>query len=707
MSWLAGWFGGRGRGGSSNALMQIAREVLERRRSIQGALNEVRHPAVLDGLGDADFAELDEAIVDYAPEHREYAIVLARLTHAAARAKGFDRQIVDAALRLDSLLPPDDLSPERDKLLRDAYRIAQRAGYVPGGRLALARLGERAVRAGETERARVLLQQQLDLAGESHDTIAEVESALTLGDLLRRDGAVDEAQALYRRAGRTAQRLDHHRGMAEALTRQIEMAANETDLETLAALQRQALDAAQRTSDLGLQSRIVLRLAETLIRSGKKQEAIAQLETGRDIARQIGDLSLESRCLMALTEAERQAGRLDAVAEHEYELMELEERLGNRQNAGALAAQLGTTYLMLGAAGQANEAFGHALSLGAAIGDSQIQQRAYGGMGLAATLEGRSADALDYLMQALDLAARDGDAAHEAQWLGSLGQALWQFNQPNDAIHALQRGLGLARRLDDAELQVTMLSLLGQIYVSIRQTSRARDCYSRAFELSQRHGQPAEQIQLLNALAELAEASRQSGQAISLYGQALRLATTSGNRLAAARLHGKLGTLAQRNRDPVAAMDHLKRAVNLAETIDRPDLLNKALQTLGGMQHMVGDPDAVTTYERALDLSRQLHDRPGEARTLLNLGTLLSQNGQADEAMDFLYDAARLAAGMGHAGIALQERAEAAIAAAGGYPESRQPWRDNDYGTSYGGGDYGTGGLGRDALYSESTLPPD
>ena len=102
--------------------MQFAHEVVERRRSIQGAINEVRHPSVLDVLADEDFRILGEASTSR-PPIIEFSLALARLTHAAARAKGFDRQIVDAALRLDALLPADDTSRERETLLRDAYRL--------------------------------------------------------------------------------------------------------------------------------------------------------------------------------------------------------------------------------------------------------------------------------------------------------------------------------------------------------------------------------------------------------------------------------------------------------------------------------------------------------------------------------------------------------------------------------------------------------
>jgi len=141
--------GGRSRSeGNCEAIFQIAREVVERRRSMQGALNEVRHPAILDNLSDEDFRLLDEAIVESAPEYPEYALVLARLTHAAARAKGFDRQIVDSALRLDSFLPPED--PSRERETTAARRLYHRsAGWLcPGwagntGPVGSARAGRR------------------------------------------------------------------------------------------------------------------------------------------------------------------------------------------------------------------------------------------------------------------------------------------------------------------------------------------------------------------------------------------------------------------------------------------------------------------------------------------------------------------------------------------------------------------------------------
>jgi len=706
------WLGGRGRhDGNSGVIIQIAREVVERRRSIQGALNEVRHPAVLDALADEDFHVLDDAIVDSASSYREYAIVLARLCHAAARAKGFDREIVDAAIRLDSLLPKDDPSRERDQLLRDAYMIALRAGYVRGGRATLARLGQRAVEADDLDRARKMFQQQLDIADESNDTALDVDSAIALGDILRRDGDLMGAQAVFRRASRSGARIDHARGVAEALVRQIELMDSGTSLETMAALQRQAFDAAQRTSDLGLQSRIIISLSETLARMGRIEDVIPLLEEGVDIARQIGDLSVESRCLNALIEAERHLNRVDEVATYQEELQVLEERLGNRPAAASLAIKLGMTNLELGKYDLAVDAFERAHGLAAAVHDTMLEQKALGASGVAYAQLGQPAEALENLMEALKLARRTNDLPSEAKWLASIGHTLWTFDQPEDAMRAVTEGLAVARRIDDVELQAEFLALLGRIYQADGQVPRARECYQRALEYHRRLGNDAEQMRLLTALGGLAAEARQHGQANALFEQALKLASELGDRPASARLHGRMGKISQQQRDPAAALDHFKRALHFAESIDDSELTGQALLHLATALHANNDASALPTYRRALAVAQQLDDRQHEVLIRLNLGILLGDTEYVEEALGHLYRAADLAAEIGSSASAHADRIEETISDLGGATTSVSNFGEHD-----GHDDYDRARADvvarydnakyDDELYDEATLPP-
>lgn len=646
-------------------MLLIAREVTDRQRSVQGGLAEIRDPRILDRLSAEDFEGLDIVIEEQALEDREYAIVLARLVYAAARAKGFEDQIVDAALRLDTLLPGDDPSHERDRLLREAYAIAQRSGYVEGGRAALSRLGLRAIDAGETERARALLHQQLDLGDEEDDDLAEVSAALALGDLLRKEGERSEAQALYRRAGRGAQRLDYQHGIAEALVRQIEMLPRNTDLETLAALQRQASEAARRTADLGLQSRIVTSLAETLRRNGKITEAVIQLEEGLTVSRQIGDLAMEARCLSALSEIEHSRGRIAAAVGHERDLVTLEERRGNRAGASEWAIQVGTSLLDLEDVPAAIESFNRGLELAAAAGDVTLEQRALGGIGMAFARVGRRSESLEHLMRATDLARAARDRRHEARWLATLGQVLWRFEQPQEAMRALSEAIALAQRADDLPLQANLLTQLGRMYAAGGQSARARESYAQAFTLNRRLGQTEEQIDLLSLLSILAAETGQVPQAIEFGEQALQLAALGSDRLTEARLRIRLGRLQMSRGDTASALDDFSQGVALAESLGHPALVAQALTAQAAAQAAINDPAALTTYRRALSQAKSSGDNAGEANAALGLGHLLVNQGARIEGSQMLQEAAAAARRMGAKGNAIARRADDLLSSVG------------------------------------------
>lgn len=710
--------GFRRRESAGDTVLYLAREVTDRQRSVQSGLAEIRDPRILDRLDADDFEGLDIVIEEQADEDREYAVVLARLTLAAAKAKGFDDQIVDASLRLDTLLPGDDPSHERDRLLREAYGIAQRAGYVEGGRAALSRLGMRAMDSGDTERARSLLVQQLELGDEEYDDIAEVNAAIALGDLLRKEGERSEAQALFRRAGRGAQRLDYQHGIAEALVRQIEMLPRNTDLETMAALQRQASEAARRTADLGLQSRIVISLAETLRRNGKTAEAVAQLEEGLLVSRQIGDLAMEARCLTALAEIEQSRGRIAAAANHERELSQLEDRRGNRGAAADWSIRSGTSLLDLDEISGALEAFNRALQLAVSAGDVTLEQRALGGIGMSYARAGRRSESLENLMRALDLARAARDRRHEARWLATLGQALWRFEQPQEAMRALNDALGAAQRVEDLALQASVLTQLGRIYAAGGQTARAKECYANAYSLNRRLGQTEEQIDVLNLLSVLAAETGQLPAAIAFGDQALQLAADGSDRLTETRIRIRLGRLNMARGDTSVALDHFANGVALAEAVGQPALAAQALAAQAAAQVQLNDSGAQSTFRKALGQARAAGDAAAEANAALGLGQLLNTQGARVEGGQMLQEAAAAARRMGSRGVSIARRADELLISMGPIEPSprrtadlprrveiaRTPEPAPEEGVTPPPTEGGDGG--GDAVFRETTLPP-
>lgn len=659
-SWIER-FAGKGRSGGNGVLVQIAREVVGRKRSLQGAVSEVRHPAVLDALSDEEFAVLGEIIDERVKSDREFATVLARLTHAAAHAKSFDRETVDAALQLDALLPSDDPARDREKLLRDAYRAAQRAGYVVGGRRALARLGQRAAQVGEPERARVLLQQQLDLGPDTADTEDEVDSAVVLGDLLHRDGDTDGALELFQRASSAADALGYAKGQSESLVREIDLSRGRVSDQQLVSLQERALNAARETGDQALGSNILMDLAELQARSGDLAGAAEHLEEALDLSRQLGDLNMENQALEMLSAAERRLGRTETAMSRDGDRVRLGARSG-APTAANDAIEYGTQLLELHRADEARGVFEEALAMAKERQDAHLVQRAHGGIGIALTQLDQPAVALDHLSEALDLARQGDETRHEAQWLAAIGEALWRYNQPREAVKALQEGISAARTVREPGIEAGVLLLLGEIFGAQRQYAEARAAFETALERFQQLGQVDSQISALSSLGSLAVEARRTQNAMQYYQEALNLADESGDQEAAVRLYGRMARVAQRVGEHDAAIEALDQAVSLADELDDPTLLNTMLQRLAVAMDSADHPETLDTYEQALNLAREVDDVYGEAMMLVNIGARLHGENDDQEAVEVLEHALVLADQLGASGSHLRSRGEAVLA---------------------------------------------
>ncbi len=665
-------FAGKGRRGGNGVLVQISREVVGRKRSLQGAISEVRHPAVLDALSDDEFVMLGELIEERMVSDREFATVLARLTHAAAHAKGFDRETVDAALLLDTLLPADDPARDREKLLRDAYRAAQRAGYVQGGRRALARLGQRAAQVGEPERARVLLQQQLDLGPETADTEDEVTSAIVLGDLLHRDGDQDGALELFQRASAAAAALGFDKGMAEALVRQIELSRGRISDQQLMELQQRALRAAKATGESALGANLLIDLAEMQARGGDLEGAASHLEEALGLARELGDMTLENQALEMLSIAERQLGRNETAVDRDSDRVRLSAKRG-APTAARDAIDHGTHLIELHRVDEAREVFEQALDMATQRQDVDLLQRAHGGLGIALTQLDRPSEALDHLAEALEMARQRDETRHEAQWLAVIGEALWRYNQPREALKALEEGIGAARSAGEPGIEASILMLFGDIFAAQREVGEARAAYETAHDRFDELGDVDSQISALSSLGALAVEARRTDAAMQYYTRALDLADQRNDREAAVRLYGRMAKVAQRVGEREAAVDALDQAVSLAEEIGDAALLNSTYQRLAVAMDAANHPDTLDAYEQALGLARDVEDIYGEAMMLVNIGARLHDNQEDQEAIEVLEHALMLADRLGTSGTHLRTRGEAVLAGIerGGAPPRR------------------------------------
>src|SRR4051794_41134644 len=104
----------RYQGVEASPIYRLAVDVATRRISFERAIDNVQSFQVNGRLADGDLLDIDQQVEYEAANNLEFALVLARLNAAVARAKGFDKAQVDLCLRVGDLLERPDQAPERE-----------------------------------------------------------------------------------------------------------------------------------------------------------------------------------------------------------------------------------------------------------------------------------------------------------------------------------------------------------------------------------------------------------------------------------------------------------------------------------------------------------------------------------------------------------------------------------------------------------------
>jgi tetratricopeptide (TPR) repeat protein len=647
----------RYQGVEASPIYRLAVDVATGRTSFERALDAAQSHQVIGRLADGDLVDLDQQVEYEAGANLEFALILARLNAAAARAKGFDRVLVDLCLRVADLLERPGQETERDYYLRESLLTAQRISYVPGQRKALNRLARGALERDEVEMARDLLGQQLDAGREETDTREEIDTAIMLAEIALRDDDPTRAHDLYHRAARSARRIGHYRGAVEALLHQAELVRGRGDLQGALMLLEEAEESANHTYDAQLQAGVSYDTGALLAELDRPDEATPHLVSALERARALGDLSLETRCLALLSRLEQQLGQDEQSLHHYQDLVSLERRLGNRLEVARSLAAMGEIYLAEERFDEAVRVLSEARDTAAHAGDVELSYRTHGLLGRALTRLNREREALDALTTAISGARAAGDGPAEATWLVAAGEAMLRFRDPEDATMLAERAEELARISRDNALRAKVYNLSGQIALVERRLPDARDAFASAAAAARASGDQLEALRYLPLLGRLAAEDGDLGAAVRHYDQAVELANTLGERVAVCGIEGQVARLYQAGGEYGLAEERYRRALAVAEELGDARLSARALQGLATTYDSDGQvAPAIAHYRRALDAATLAGDMRSVAAIHFNLGALLVDEQRDDEARGHLIRARDTAATLGNAALVEQAR---------------------------------------------------
>jgi len=621
----------RRQGIERNPIYRLSIDVSEGRMTPEAAYQAVERSSLLNRLADGEMWQLDREAELLAADDSERALLLIRLTILAARYKGFDRLLVDCNLRAADLLATMGNERDQELHLREALHAAERIANVPGKRRALSRLARLNFDRGETERARELLNRQLESGREDSDTLEDVETAILLGDLARTEDDAIGAQEYYQRAARSARRVGHFAGVVDALLRQVIILRELGELEDAILVLQQAQEAADRTIDLRSQAEIAIQTGAILSEQHQYQQSRTYLLTALERSRSMADIAVESRCLTGLARVEQRGGRSLDAAGHFEELAELELRLGNRSAAVQARLESADIYLSHRDPNRALVALQQAQPLSDSLEDPAVHQQVLGTLGLIYGALNRRNDAVETLMSAVQQARRANDVEQEARWLLGIGDVLLDFGELDDALALAKHSLEISQQQGIERLQAQALGLIGSISLARGLFRDAEENLTQALAIAHHQHNASDQLGYLQLLAQIGQKAGQPQTAIRYLRQALDVATLYSTAESRIRLHGQLARLHGSLNQLREAEDHYYSAISAADEAEQPALAARALRGLAATQDAMGNTvQALETYTRALDIADATGDLRSVATLRYNIGAILYENDEVE-----------------------------------------------------------------------------
>ncbi|CAN5622715.1 hypothetical protein BH23CHL2_BH23CHL2_06140 [soil metagenome] len=649
------------RGIEATSIYRLAVVVATGRISWHDALAEARSPRVVADLADGDLIELDRQAQFEARQNLEFGLLLARLTVAAARAKGFEKVYVDLSLNLVEMLQRAGLDEERDYYLRQAMSSAQRISYQSGYRSVLNRMARYASMEHNDLEARQYLAEQLTVGREESDTPEDVETAILLADMALRDDQRTLAHDLYQRAARSARRLGLFSLVVEALLRQVSIVLENGDSDGAMRILRQAEEVSDRTVDSRLRARVAERHGELQLDAGEFHQAATNFELALRFARDDEDLALEGRSLHGLARARARLGDPEIAADLYREYIQLETSVGNHAEAGTAQLELAEILIDSRDYEGSLRALAAAREAATRTKNSEMTVRVHGLLGTLMVVRGEADAALEAFEVAVTTSREIGDPASEVYWLLGAAEAILRFQRTGDARNMIDRASRLSRSLDNPMYQAQIAGLKGQIALVEGRPQEASRSFSEASEIAEQNGRYSISVHYLPILARLALDRDEAEESLRCMTRALELAGEFGDKRQLCLLNLQTGRIHRQIDDPESAVPYFENATRLASETDDLRLRYRALLGLAECLDDVGDYDlAADYYRRALDVSRQLGNDRAVARLHFNLGALLVDIQRDDEARAHLARARSIAEEIQE--LALADRAAALIA---------------------------------------------
>lgn len=301
--------------------------------------------------------------------------------------------------------------------------------------------------------------------------------------------------------------------------------------------------------------------------------------------------------------------QFEAAKQSWQQALRIYREIKNRQSESYVLENLGTAYSALGDYDGAINCYQQSLAIAREIKDRSVEEGVLGNLGVAYYFLADYTKAIDYYQQSIAIAREIKDREGEQASLLNLGNAYRHLGDYTKAIDSYQQSLTIARELKDREGEADALLSLGDAYRHLGNSTKAIESYQQSLviwrELKNREGEAKAIFNLLQLQdRQDKEASRPSAQ------------TPSSPKAEADRLL-RQGYQQRNSNQFEEALQSFQQALTIYRQLHDRQWEGNALAALGFYYDERRESQKALSYwQQVLAVRRELHDREAEAAAL-------------------------------------------------------------------------------------------
>jgi tetratricopeptide (TPR) repeat protein len=287
---------------------------------------------------------------------------------------------LEEKLRRRSVL--HNLLSDYEDLKQDAQTLRERAEIT-------SKLGMLNQELGETQQARQMYQQSLEINEKLGNQVGVLKSLSALAEVAQNQGKYDEAHHLYRKRMDLFEQQNDQKGIAESLRQLADLARAQKEYEEARRLQQQSLEIFEAFSDQRGIAICLFYLALIAIDQEKYEEADQLLQRSLAIGEKLGDQELIASILIMLGTVAIQQKEYEQ-ARHRYQrASEIVKTIGNQLVLAYTLYALGTTSMLEGEYEESRRLYQESLQVFKELGNQDGITKTLHGLSTLAKLQER------------------------------------------------------------------------------------------------------------------------------------------------------------------------------------------------------------------------------------------------------------------------------------------------------------------------------